>query len=360
MPRKSSIQVELPPHVHCVRVKGRPYYYYQPGRNTKGAAKAARLPDDPRKPEWWEAYRALSGDAQPRKSANAVGELIKAYKKSPEWLQLKPSTKEGWGIYLARIDAAWGALEVRGLEPRHVLRFRDKWADKPATANATMRCLSSLLSWSVPRGWRTDNPCREIRPLKGGDGYSPWPDDMLTLAEKEMRTDLWWSAALALYSGQREADCIKMTWADIKDGVMHVVQGKTGKKVWVPVHVALKPILEQIPRRATTVLTNSDGKPWTPSGFKSAWRKDRPKVLVEGGYVFHGLRKSAVVRLLEAGCTTAEVQAITGQSIEMVEHYAKEVNQRKLAKSGMAKWENASATAIVKPLVKPDSGSAAK
>lgn len=38
--------------------------------------------------------------------------------------------------------------------------------------------------------------------------------------------------------------------------------------------------------------------------------------------VFHGLRKSAVVFLLEAGCADAEVAAITGQSREMVEHYA--------------------------------------
>jgi hypothetical protein len=46
-----------------------------------------------------------------------------------------------------------------------------------------------------------------------------------------------------------------------------------------------------------------------------------------------------VVTLLEAGCSTAEVQAITGQSMQMVEHYGKEVNQKKLAASAMLKWE---------------------
>jgi hypothetical protein len=38
-------------------------------------------------------------------------------------------------------------------------------------------------------------------------------------------------------------------------------------------------------------------------------------VLKDRKLVFHGLRKSAVVFLLEAGATTAEVQAITGQSM---------------------------------------------
>ena len=64
----------------------------------------------------------------------------------------------------------------------------------------------------------------------------------------------------------------------------------------------------------------------------------------QAGLVFHGLRKSAVVTLLEAGCTDAEVAAITGQSRQMVEHYSRQVNQRKLAASAILKWENASGT----------------
>jgi hypothetical protein len=58
--------------------------------------------------------------------------------------------------------------------------------------------------------------------------------------------------------------------------------------------------------------------------------------------VFHGLRKSAVVFMLEAGCTTAQVASITGQTMEMVEHYAEQVNQRKLARAAIFKWERSS------------------
>ena len=58
--------------------------------------------------------------------------------------------------------------------------------------------------------------------------------------------------------------------------------------------------------------------------------------------VFHGLRKSAVVFLLEAGCTDAEVSAITGQSRGMIVHYAREVNQKKLAATAVLKWQAAS------------------
>lgn len=45
--------------------------------------------------------------------------------------------------------------------------------------------------------------------------------------------------------------------------------------------------------------------------------------------------------LLEAGCTDAETAAITGQSRDMVEHYAKQVNQKRLAATAILKWESA-------------------
>ena len=60
-----------------------------------------------------------------------------------------------------------GAYEVKGIEPKNVLTLRDLYASTPASANNLLRCLSSMLAWSVPRGWRPDNPCREIKPLKG-------------------------------------------------------------------------------------------------------------------------------------------------------------------------------------------------
>jgi uncharacterized protein YfaP (DUF2135 family) len=53
------------------------------------------------------------------------------------------------------------------------------------------------------------------------------------------------------------------------------------------------------------------------------------------------LRKSAVIGLLEAGCTDAEVAAVTRQSRQMVEHYSRQVNQKKLAARAILKWEAA-------------------
>ena len=130
-----------------------------------------------------------------------------------------------------------------------------------------------------------------------------------------------------------------MRWDAITGGLLAVKQGKTGKRLSIPLHKNLRVVVDAIPRRAVTILTSTEGRPWTQGGFQTTWREKRPEAVRAAGLVFHGLRKSAVVTLLEAGCTDAEVSAITGQSRAMVEHYAKMVNQQRLAASAVLKWE---------------------
>lgn len=341
-PRKPAI--ELPPHVNAVRVKGRPYYYFHPGRGTKGAAKPIQLPDDPRQPEFWDAYRKARGEPEPRPNANAVETLIDAYTAAPEWRQLSDNTRTNWLLYLERIKSKWGPLEVRGIEPRHVLALRDKYADTPAAANNLLRCLSSMLSWSVPRGWRANNPCLLVPKLKSGDGYKPWPWDMIELVEKHAPRWMWHAVALALYTGQRQDDVLAMTRGKIKNGLIEVRQEKTGCALAIPAHQKLLPVIGAMRGDSVQLLTNTRGQPWTKCGFKASWKKALKgplAVIREEELVFHGLRKSAVVMLLEAGCTDAEVASITGQSRQMIEHYSRQVNQKKLAAAAILKWEKA-------------------
>ena len=331
---------KLPPHVvRRVNSTGRDYYYFVRHHGTRKRQQSIRLPDDPRDPAWWAAYAAAAGTIPTAPRTDTVSALIAAWQDSPEWRQMQSSTQRLWRGSCAHIERAWGPLEVRGIEPRHVLALRDLHAATPAAANNLLRCLTRMLAWGVPRGWRDDNPCREVEKLKGGDGYAPWDWDVIEAARAELRPDLWWAVALALYTGQRQSDVLSMRWSAINAaGLIAVRQSKTGKDLLIPIHRDLQAVLDTIPRCAVTILTTSDGRPWQ-SGFKASWRKLRPAVVRERGLVFHGLRKSAVCFLLEAGCTDAEVAAITGQTRQMIEHYAALVNQQRLARGAMLKWE---------------------
>jgi integrase len=348
-PRKAS--VKLPPHVHAVKARGNQYFYFQRYRGTEREETRVKLPGVPFErdgmpvAEWWRAYRELAGETEQGPKRGTFSALIVAYKESPEWRELSDNTRSQRERHLSKIDAAWGELAVSGLEAKHVLQLRDRHAATPGEANNIVRALSSLMSWSIPRGWRTYNPCTKVRMLRTGEGYVPWTWEEIEKFRAEARTDLWMAAALALYSGQRQADVLGMLWSDIQDGLISVTQNKTGKKLWIPMHVNLRALLAEIPRVSVHVLTSSRDTPWTIHGFKASWgtelNRDAFKEFRKRKLVFHGLRKSAVVFLLEAGCTDAEVSAITGQSRGMVAHYARQVNQKKLAAAAVLKWQAA-------------------
>lgn len=347
--------VQLPPHVHCVRSRGKTYYYYHPNRGTAIAGPRVRIPGEPTNPDWWDAYREAAELPRPVARTDTFSALIKAYKASPEWAGMAESTQTEWSRYLTRVEAVWGDLQVRGIEPKHVLALRDKYAATPAAANNLLKALTGMLSWSVPRGWRKDNPCREVRYLDGGDPYEAWDRAEITLARQKLPLHLWIPICLAYYTGQRQSDVLDMGWNKIKGGMVEVLQQKTKKWVWIPLHRDLQAEIARVPRTSVKICTTSRGTPWACGrSYASSLAlelKANDDLAPLRKRVFHGLRKSAVVALLEAGCSPAEVSAITGQTLQMVEHYARDINQKRLATSAIAKWEQAEA-GIVKRLVK--------
>lgn len=262
---------------------------------------------------------------------------------STEWAALASNTRRNYRTALGRILTAWGDLSVRALEPRHVLELRDVMRDTPEAANTLFQCLSSVLQWSVPRGWRSDNPCEHVPLFPPGTPWAAWSWEAIeawnTFAVPKMRL----AAKLLLYTGQRWGDALPMTWADVDRGLIHVCQEKTGRRVWIPLHRDLRADLDTTRRTSTRILTGERGRPFTKESFKTAWQRQHECIeLVTGachGLVPHGLRKSAVCFLIEAGSDVEEVMAITGQSRAMVEHYAADLNRQRLAARAIAKWE---------------------
>ena len=83
------------------------------------------------------------------------------------------------------------------------------------------------------------------------------------------------------------------------------------------------------------------GKPLSKAALEQYWQPERRRFGLSGvnkHNTLHGLRKNATINLLEAGCTNSEVKAITGHSTDqMVNLYAKKVNQRRQARKAMNK-----------------------
>src|SRR6266550_1535013 len=179
--------------------------------------------------------------------------------------------------------------------------------------------LARVLSWSLNRGLIGANPCEHGgRLYRGGarvDKIWTGADEAAFLQHAPYHLHL--PLLLALWTGQRQGDLLRLPWSGYDGSHIRLRQSKTGARVMIPVGTPLKAALDAMPKRSTVILTSTDNKPWTEDGFSSSWRKACAAAGVIG-LTFHDLRGTAVTRLAVAGCTEAEIAAITGHSMRDV------------------------------------------
>lgn len=333
------------PHVHRKVAKGHAYYYFDTGAKVDGRPVLARLPDI-RDPIFAEAYQLAVAARKKRRGiegGKTFDWLLRLFERSPEFKRLAKNSQKSYTRHLAYASAAFRDADGNSwplgvVEADDVLLLRDHHAETPGTANAIVRAVSALYSWAKKPGRRyvAENPANGIDLLDGGE-HQPWPDWLLeeALADAKVRSIV----GLFYFTGQRIGDVIRMQWTDVADGMIEVRQEKTDTLLSIPVHAELAAMLKDMPRKGFTILSPGNGKAWSPGGLRSmlqAWAKERGQKVVP-----HGLRKNAVNGLLEAGCSEAEAAAITGQSLKMVAHYAKQRNQKRLGKAAILKFEAA-------------------
>jgi integrase len=168
-------------------------------------------------------------------------------------------------------------------------------------------------------GLTAANPCERGGRLYRGGGRAEkvWTtaDEAAFLARAPAHLHL--ALLLALWTGQRQGDLLRLPWSGYDGTHIRLRQRKTGRPVEIPVGKPLKIKLDATPKRSTIILTNSDGKPWTSDGFRASWGK-ACKAAGVVGVTFHDLRGTAVTRLALKECTEAEIAAITGHSLRGV------------------------------------------
>jgi integrase len=233
---------------------------------------------------------------------------------------------------------------VSGVRPKNVLTLRDAWAETPVAANMLVSIAKLLINWGLPREFSESNPCLSIPKLKTEDaGAKPWPVWAFDLVESHAPKGLQRAVWLARYTGQRQADVLRMSKADIEDGGIKVVQQKTRKELWIPLHQDLMEEMRGWDVTPTwTFVQNTKGQSYSTDRFREAWSRlmktPAGRIRTEG-YTFHGLRASSVVSLREVGCGDREIESITGMSPAMVTRYSRFADQRKLAKAAILRLE---------------------
>ncbi|MGD0532632.1 MAG: tyrosine-type recombinase/integrase [Methyloceanibacter sp.] len=172
----------------------------------------------------------------------------------------------------------------------------------------------------------------------------PWPIWAYGLIEAHAREDLRRAVWLARYTGQRQADVIRMGKGDLEDGGIKVVQQKTGKELWIPLHADLKEEMRRWEIRPPWCFVQTPkGDGYDTERFRAAWTRlmnTTPAGRIRReGFTFHGLRASSVENLREAGCDDAGIESITGMSQPIIKRYSRFADQRRLAKVAILRLE---------------------
>ena len=291
-------------------------------------------------------YRAaIEGEeCRPRGVPNKPGTmaaLARSYLHSAAFAELAPTTQRARRHLVEQFIDAAGHATVAGLERRHVTAIMDKCAGHPGKARNMLSMLRVLIARAMDDGLIDSDPTLGIkRPKLSGEGWHCWTDGEIAQYEAKhaVGSQARLALALALYTGQRSADLIKMGRQHVRDGKISVVQQKTGARLWIPLHTDLKAIIDATPTDNLTFLVGHTDKPHASAGSFGhrirLWAREAGLTSCP----LHGLRKACCRRLAELGCSAHEIMAISGhKSLAEVERYTRAVAQERMAERAMAR-----------------------
>jgi integrase len=329
-------------HVKTVRSKGHTYLYFDTGETVNGKPVYKRLPE-PSSPDFGTKYATMKAIRTRRSSRAAlitVEQLCYAYEKGPRFQNRSRRTQDAYSIYLANIvrrfrDPKKGSWPVTQIERPHIRALLAPLG--PGAQIMQLAVLRNVFSYGrkadkIPSSFAPD---KDIEIDHKSSPHKPWPASLVKKALQDPSVRL--AVGLLYFTGQRIERVCGMKWSDIEDNVIHVPPHKKQGDLYIPIHSELAKILANYPKSLTTIICNPDGTPLTPAALRPRLQKWTMK---HGGkFNPHGLRKNAVDALFEAGCSAAMVSAITGQSLQMLEHYAQGRNNRILGQTGMKLWD---------------------
>lgn len=310
------------------------YYYHR--------ATGRRLEGEPGSPEfeasWREAERLGKQPAPaPELKGGAWATLIGSYQNSQEYRALVKATQHNFDVMFRTLIDRWAWMEIADLEHRsirdEIFTLRDEIAatGRLHSADAHLRAACRVLSFAYDRGKISFNhgyKMKRVAPVGTRRGISFDADQQAT-ALAAMDADFAFAFRLALYTGIRAGDLVKLKWSDLdSQGWLYVNPSKTRKstnaEIWLPTF-ALPPLAEALaaaPRRTPEILSYASRhvvdpgtiKTWPTSQLKRRWQDLRGKIGMSHLH-WHDLRGTCIQALSDAGCTEDEQAAISGHSL---------------------------------------------
>ena len=331
-------------HVKIVTAKGKRYYYFDTGLTKPNGARLYVPLPHPETGGFGVQYAHQQGLRRKRErkvELFSVADAVRYYEASERFAKKAQGTQQKYLIYMKRMarkftDPRIGSWPVVDIAREDVRRFLEDLG--PGAQNLQLAVLREVLKLArkhdkIPHDF---DPTKEIDNEHKATPHEPWPEWLIekALADPDMRLPV----ALLYFTGQRIGAVVRMKWTDIDEGIIHVPPHKTSGDLYITLHVRLLALLAEYERSLTTII-HKNGKPLTADALRErikTWLRAQG----QGHLVPHGLRKNAVNALLQSGSTIAEVKGVTDQSMKIIEHYADQIDKKRLAKQAIGKWES--------------------
>lgn len=281
-----------------------------------------------------------------RKPTRTCDHLWQVYKESPAYLELGHVTRRDYKSKIGIFLEDFGSDMFAAIAKHHMFSFWEAiYRERGHTmANSTISAVRSMFSYGVMKGWRTDNPARNLRLKKVAPRVVVWsPSEAETYVAKADEMGLHGvgdAVVIGLHTCQRQGDVLNLQLVSTDDGRAKFKQGKTGARVSVPFSPALKERIEKIKARrragqvaelqlAGEIVRDTRGNKYSRESFGRDFRdvrnavaadqreagQDTPSIL---GKLYLDLRDTGITRLALAGCTIPEIRAISGHNLETI------------------------------------------
>jgi integrase len=215
-----------------------------------------RLDGEPGDPEFIASYNRAVARLVPSQSGLLLNVLVK-FQNTEEFRGLAPRTQADYReIIDKKIEPEFGDLPIAALTEKRCRGVFKDWRDRLALksrrqADYAWVVLARVLAVALDRGWVDANPCeRGGRLYSGSRRDKIWTlDDELAFLDKAPH-HLHLPLTLALWTGQREGDLLKLTWSAYDGTHIRLRQSKTGARVSIRVGAPLKAALDATPKRS--------------------------------------------------------------------------------------------------------------
>lgn len=225
-------------------------------------------------------------------------------------------------VHLLRV---FGHMPIEQIAPMHIREYMDiRGQVAQVRANREKALFSHMFNKAREWGYTTaTNPCQGVKGFKekGRDRYVS--DDEFEKVRSLAHFTVVDAMDLALLTGQRPADVLKLQRTDIRDGALWIVQNKTGARLGIEITGELAAVIERIKGRPCTAIStyliqDEKGQPLSYYAMRS--RFDKARELAKVSFQFRDIRAKAAT---DTGDLAHSQKLLAHKNREMTEHYVR-------------------------------------